>query len=63
MAFIKFSAGDKIQLKKKHPCGESVFSVLRGGTDVKITCLGCKRELTVEREALEKMIRKVIPKP
>ena len=60
MQIIRFSRGDRLQLKKKHPCGSSTFLVLRGGTDVRICCEGCKRELTVEREAVEKMIRKVI---
>jgi hypothetical protein len=62
MAFIKFNTGDLLQLKKKHPCGSLLFRVARGGTDVKIICEGCGRELTLERESLEKTIRKVMQK-
>ena len=62
MAFIKFSVGDNLELKKKHPCGSSLFRVTRGGTDTRIVCEKCQRELMLERESLEKMIRKVIPK-
>ena len=60
MAIIHFSVGDQLVLKKKHPCSSDTFKVMRGGSDVRIICLGCKRDLTVEREKLEKMIKKVI---
>lgn len=60
MPIIKFSVGDKIIMKKKHPCSSDVFSILRVGSDVRIMCDGCKRDLTIPRESLEKMIKKVI---
>ena len=58
---VKFSAGDTVIMKKKHPCSSFEFKILRGGTDVKIVCLGCQRNLTVERAAFEKMIKKIVP--
>lgn len=58
MPIFKFEVKDKIVLKKNHPCGCNVFTVIKGGTDVKIVCDGCSRSLTVEREKLEKMIKK-----
>ena len=61
MSIIHFSVGDSLQLKKKHPCSSDVFKVLRGGTDVRIVCSNCGRDLTVSREKLEKMIKKVLP--
>ena len=36
--------GDKLQMKKPHPCGTNVFEVLRIGADFKLRCLGCGRE-------------------
>ncbi len=60
MKIIKFSVGDTLILKKKHPCSSDAFSVLRVGSDVRIVCRGCKRDLTLARESLEKMIKKVI---
>ena len=62
MPIFKFEVQDKIILKKNHPCGANTFTVTRGGTDVKIVCDGCSRPLTVDREKLEKMIKKVLPK-
>jgi hypothetical protein len=47
-------------MKKPHPCGKSSFRVARTGSDVRIVCLGCGRDVTVERLKLEKNIRSVI---
>ncbi|MBO5906820.1 MAG: DUF951 domain-containing protein [Clostridia bacterium] len=60
MLLKKFSQGDSLVMKKKHPCGSDTFKVARVGSDVRIICLGCGRDMTFEREAVEKMIKKVI---
>ena len=60
MQIIQFKAHDVLRLKKKHPCGSDLFKVLRCGSDVKISCSECKRELMLPREKLEKMIKSVI---
>lgn len=54
------AAGDLLELKKPHPCGEKKFRVVRVGSEVRIICTGCGRDLTVERVKLEKMIKKII---
>jgi len=59
---IRFSVGDTLVMKKKHPCSSDTFTVLRAGSDVRIVCDGCKRELTLERTAVEKMIKSVVQK-
>ena len=61
MEIIHFSVGDSLILKKKHPCSSDIFRVMRGGSDVRIICTKCNRDLTIPREKLEKMIKKVIP--
>lgn len=58
---IKINVGDSLIMKKKHPCGSDSFKVLRLGSDVRITCCGCGRDLTIARPALEKMIKKNVP--
>ena len=62
MRIMKFSVGDTLVMKKKHPCSSDTFIVLRVGSDVRIVCTGCGRDLTLEREAAERMIKRVIPK-
>lgn len=55
----RFSVGDVLELKKKHPCGTSEFTVVRTGSDVRIICKGCGRDMTLPREKLEKAIKKI----
>ncbi len=52
--------GDKVILKKSHPCGNNVFSVLRVGLDFKLKCDECGRELMIPRVKILKSIKKVI---
>ena len=59
MQIIRMRVGDILELKKPHPCGTREFTVLRVGSDIRVKCLGCGRDMTVPREKLEKSIRKV----
>ena len=52
-------AGDKIVMKKPHPCGGSEFAVLRVGMDFKIKCEKCGREIMLPRQKAEKRIKSV----
>ena len=58
---LKISQGDQIIMKKKHPCSSDSFIVMRVGSDVRIKCVNCGRDLTLPRESLEKMVKKVLP--
>lgn len=52
--------GDKLRMKKPHPCGAKDWLVLRIGADFRLRCLGCGHEVMVERFKIEKNIREVI---
>ncbi len=60
MEIKKFAVGDILEMKKEHPCGSRQMKVLRVGSDIRILCMGCGRDVTVAREKLEKNIRKII---
>ena len=60
MEIIKFALLDRIVMKKKHPCGADTFEVLRLGSDIRIRCEGCGRDMTLPREKLERAIKRVI---
>ena len=53
--------GDVLELKKSHPCGSVQFRILRVGGDVRIACIKCGRDMTVNRIKLENAIKKIIP--
>ena len=52
--------GDKILVKKPHPCGANLFDVLRVGMDFKIRGTGCGREVMLPRAKIEKNIKKIL---
>ena len=57
---MSVSVGDKVEMKKPHPCGGSTFSVLRVGMDFKLKCLTCGHEVMLPRRKAEKGIKKII---
>ena len=61
MQIIKFNVGDVVELKKPHPCGNKLFRVLRVGSELRIVCLSCSRDMNIDRQKLEKATKKVIP--
>jgi hypothetical protein len=56
MKILRYSVGDTVVMKKKHPCGDTRFRVARIGSDIRIVCLGCGRDLSLPRIRLDKMI-------
>ena len=59
MEIKKINVGDILEMKKKHPCGEKRMKVLRIGSDIRMICMGCGRDMTVAREKIEKNIKSV----
>ncbi len=51
--------GDKLIMKKPHPCGCNTFLVLRIGMDFRIKCEKCGREVMTPRLKCEKSIKKI----
>lgn len=60
MQFLKFEVGDVIELKKPHPCGNKQFKILRVGGEMRILCLGCDHDMTIDRIKLEKAAKRFI---
>ncbi|EGC02873.1 MULTISPECIES: DUF951 domain-containing protein [Ruminococcus] len=52
--------GDRLVMKKKHPCGSNEMLVLRSGMDFKLRCVGCGREFMIPRSKAEKNVKTVI---
>ena len=50
----------KVELKKQHPCGSKVWTILRVGMDIKLKCSGCGHELMLPRSKAEKAIKKLL---
>ena len=51
--------GDKLTMKKAHPCGSKEWLVLRVGMDCRLRCCGCGHEVMIPRSKAEKNIRAI----
>ena len=60
MQIIPLHINDRIQLKKKHPCGGNTITILRVGSEVRVKCETCARDMTIDRVKLEKAIRTIV---
>jgi len=60
MDFIKLNVGDKVKMRKKHPCGSDVFTVKRTGVDIRLECTGCGRQFMAPREEILKKIKSIV---
>jgi hypothetical protein len=61
MQILKINVGDTLELKKQHPCGCKLFRVMRVGSEIRIVCENCGRDLVLDRVKLEKAIKSVRP--
>lgn len=57
---VELKLGAQVELKKPHPCGSKVWTVLRVGMDIKLRCAGCGHELMLPRSRAEKAIKKIL---
>lgn len=52
--------GDRLTMKKSHPCGSKEWLVLRTGMDFRLKCQICGREIMIARSKAEKNIKSVM---
>ena len=51
---------DQVKMRKPHPCGSDVWTVIRVGADIKIRCAGCGRIVRLDRPVFEKRLKKIL---
>ncbi len=56
-----FAVGDRITLRKQHPCGGKEWDVHRIGADIGLTCIKCSRRLMMSRSEVERRMRERVP--
>lgn len=54
--------GDKVTLRKEHPCGGYEWEVVRLGADIGLVCLTCKHHIMLSRRELNRRLKKHTPK-
>ena len=56
---VDIQVGDRLEMRKPHPCGSHTFEVLRIGMDFRLRCVGCGREFLAPGLKIEKRIKTV----
>lgn len=57
---MEYKIGDIVKTKKKHPCGNNEWEIVRIGVDFKLKCLKCEHVIVLPREKALKSITKKI---
>ena len=53
---VGFRLGDRVRLRKPHPCGSTSWRVVRIGADIGLVCDGCGHRVLLERRDLERRL-------
>ena len=54
-----YKLGDRLVLKKGHPCGANDWEIVKLGADIKLKCRNCGRLVFIPRIELNKKIKKI----
>ena len=54
MAALDLRIGDRVELRKPHPCGSRAWSVVRLGADIGLVCDGCRHRILIDRLTVER---------
>jgi hypothetical protein len=52
--------GDKLRLRKQHPCGSYDWKVTRLGADIGLECQGCGRRVMLPRRKLANRLKAIL---
>ncbi len=53
---VAFRLGDRLELRRPHPCGGRTWDVDRLGADLGLRCTTCERHVLLERRAVERRL-------
>jgi len=54
VAAVDLRIGDRISLRKTHPCGSREWRVVRLGADIGLVCEGCGHRILMDRLDVER---------
>ncbi|NMD27500.1 MAG: DUF951 domain-containing protein [Chloroflexi bacterium] len=59
----EISLGDRVKLRKAHPCGGFEWEVVRLGADIGLVCLTCGHRVLLTRRELARRMKARLPAP
>lgn len=57
---VPLRPGDRVVLRKGHPCGANSWEIAGTGVEIKARCLQCGRFIHMSRSAFEKNISRLL---
>ena len=51
---LELRIGDRLRLRKEHPCGSRDWEVVRLGADIGLVCAGCRHRILMDRLDVER---------
>ncbi len=57
----EFKPGDRVVMRKAHPCGSTEWIIYRIGADIGMRCTRCGRRVMLERAVFVKRLKAVLP--
>ena len=58
---VPFAIGDKITMRKAHPCGGNEWSIYRVGADIGLRCATCDRRVMLDRWVVQRRMTSRVP--
>ncbi len=62
MTSMQFELGDRLRLRKPHPCGNYDWVVVRLGADIGLSCEKCGRRVLLPRSEVERRTKQRLPR-
>ncbi|HEY68030.1 MAG: DUF951 domain-containing protein [Chloroflexi bacterium] len=57
---LEVHVGDRVRMRKPHPCGGYEWEVTRIGADIRLRCLTCGRRVMLPRSKFEKRVKAIL---
>ena len=57
---LEIHVGDRVRMRKVHPCGGYEWEVTRVGADIGMRCLTCHRRVMLPRSKFEKRAKAIL---
>ena len=57
---MRIELGDRVQMRKAHPCGGNEWEVIRTGMDIRIRCVQCDHKVMLPRVKFERSVKKFL---
>jgi hypothetical protein len=58
---MELKIGDRVQLRKAHPCSSYEWTIYRVGADIGLRCAGCGRRVMLTRREFNKRLKQLLP--